>query len=101
MATLALPAGASKALATPKGKTYAIGGVAAVLLAAYLLLGGGGADTATTTSPTPTAAANAPATTAAAPPAAPATPFSPSARNPFTKADGSLPKGQGETATGR
>jgi hypothetical protein len=90
MATLALPLGATKALATPKGKVYAIGGAVALIVAAYLLLGGGGDTTATTTKPA-TAVATVP-TTAAAAPTSPTAPFEASARNPFTKGDGSLPK---------
>jgi len=89
MATIALPQGATKALATSKGKAYAGVGAVALVVAAYLLLSGGD------TTPTTTKPASAPATTAvtttvaAAPPST--TPFVPSQRNPFTKGDGSLP----------
>lgn len=90
MATIALPQSASKALATPKGKVYAIGGAVAAALLAYLLLGGGG-ETATTTTKVPTPAVTT-ATTAAPAPTVPTTPFAVSPRNPFTKGDGSLPQ---------
>ena len=94
MATLALPAGASKALGTTKGKAYAGGGVAALVLVAYLLLSGGDATTKPA-SPSITTAKPAPATTAGSVVPAPAAPFTPSARNPFLKGDGSLPKTKG------
>lgn len=94
MATLALPQGATKALATPKGKVYALGGAAAVVVLAYLLLGGGGDDTVTRPASTPAVTAPAPTTAA---PAAPSVtvPFEVSTRNPFTKGDGSLPQVNG------
>ena len=91
MATIALPAGATKALGTTKGKAYAGGGAAALVVAAYLLLGGGEA-TPKPTSPAVTTAKATPAATASPGVPVPAAPFQPSARNPFTKGDGSLPK---------
>ena len=89
MATIALPQGATKALATSKGKAYAGAGAVALVVAAYLLLSGGDA------APVKSTPANAPATTTAtttAPTAVTTTvAFAPSQRNPFTKGDGSQP----------
>ena len=91
MATLAIPQGASKLLATTKGKVYAAAGAAALVFLAVTYLGGG-TDTAAPASTPAAPAATTPATTVAPAPTGPTTPYSVSPRNPFTKGDGSLPK---------
>lgn len=89
MATIALPHGATQALATPKGKAVAAGGVVGLALVAYLVLGGGGDATVKAT---PAKAGTPVVTTVpAVVPTASTTPFVPSPRNPFIKGDGSAP----------